>query len=58
MSVWDVPEPHDEMVECTFCESGTYDSVTVHYERTGVVTYCRACWIELCGGRPIETRQN
>ena len=47
----------ETMAECTFCESGTYDYVQMHYERTGVVIYCRACWIEICGGKPNATRQ-
>lgn len=38
------------MAECTFCESGTFDYVEHHYERTGVVIYCRKCWEELSRG--------
>lgn len=57
MTLEQSPTDHDDMAECTFCESGTYDYVQVHYERTGVVIYCRACWIEICGGKPSATRQ-
>lgn len=41
----------EEMAECTFCKSGTFDYVQMHYEKTGVVIYCRKCWIEICGFR-------
>lgn len=40
-------ENFEGMKECSFCESGTFDSVEVHYERSGVVIYCRKCWKEL-----------
>lgn len=35
------------MKECSFCESGTFDYVEHHYEKTGVVIYCRRCWKEI-----------
>jgi hypothetical protein len=44
----------DVMSECTLCESGVYQYVQVHYEKTGVVIYCRRCWIEICGGKPND----
>jgi hypothetical protein len=40
-----------DMKTCTFCESGTFDAVEMHYEKTGHVIYCRKCWIEICGGK-------
>lgn len=40
-------EAFEGMKECSFCESGTFDYVEHHYEKTGVVIYCRKCWQEI-----------
>ncbi len=40
-------ENFEGMAECSFCESGTFDYVEKHYEKTGVVIYCRKCWKEM-----------
>lgn len=42
------------MVECSFCETGTFEPVEIFYEKTGHVIYCKRCWKEFGNAQPVD----